>query len=300
MAAFAKFLSHKLHPPTDPTTSFASKTIIITGANTGLGLHAALKLAQLGTDHLILAVRDLSKGEAAKLQIQSSLSPQSTTTISVWHLDMLSYTSILSFASRAQSELSRLDCAVLNAGVFASSYRCSEYGWETDLQVNVLSTVLLGLLLLPKLRASRTGSDTPVLEFVSSGTHRRVTLDKRVRDSETPMGVLNEIASEGKYVANRQYGSSKLFLMCALPHLVSLANGKDGAPDVHVVSVCPGACMSDLARDMFVGAWWRSIVMFFVGFLLRTAEQGSRTLVSGLTLGAKGHGGFWQHDELQP
>ena len=55
-----------------PTSSFAEKTVIITGSNTGLGKEAARHIARLGAETLILAVRSLEKGEAAKRDIEKS------------------------------------------------------------------------------------------------------------------------------------------------------------------------------------------------------------------------------------
>jgi NAD(P)-dependent dehydrogenase (short-subunit alcohol dehydrogenase family) len=51
--------------PADPDVSFASKTVLSTGANVGLGFEAAVKSAQKGCSKLILAVRSYSKGEEA-------------------------------------------------------------------------------------------------------------------------------------------------------------------------------------------------------------------------------------------
>jgi NAD(P)-dependent dehydrogenase (short-subunit alcohol dehydrogenase family) len=88
---------------------------------------------------------------------------------------MDSYDSVQDFARRASS-LDHLDVAILNAGVYMVASEESKYGWEETLQVNVLSTALLGLLLLPKMKASRTGTSIPVLEIVSSGYHERATI----------------------------------------------------------------------------------------------------------------------------
>jgi NAD(P)-dependent dehydrogenase (short-subunit alcohol dehydrogenase family) len=51
--------------PVDPDVSFASKTVLATGANVGLGFEAAVKYAQKGCSKLILAVRSYPKSEEA-------------------------------------------------------------------------------------------------------------------------------------------------------------------------------------------------------------------------------------------
>ncbi len=55
-----------------PTTSFAEKTIIVTGANCGLGLEAARHFVRLGARKVVLGYRSVPKGEAAKEDIDST------------------------------------------------------------------------------------------------------------------------------------------------------------------------------------------------------------------------------------
>jgi len=57
------FMTLQLPPP----YSFASQTVIITGANTGLGLETARHIVSLGASKAILGIRTLSKGLSAKL-----------------------------------------------------------------------------------------------------------------------------------------------------------------------------------------------------------------------------------------
>src|ERR1700712_1695295 len=90
----------------DPTESFAGRTVIVTGSNTGLGLAAAIKFANLGASRLILGVRSIEKGNAAKLTVEEqSKAKNPDCKIEVWQLDMLSYPSVKAFAARATSEL---------------------------------------------------------------------------------------------------------------------------------------------------------------------------------------------------
>src|SRR6266536_1040966 len=53
-----------------PTASFDGQTVIMTGSNTGLGLEAARHITKLGAQRVILAVRSIAKGEAAKKSIE--------------------------------------------------------------------------------------------------------------------------------------------------------------------------------------------------------------------------------------
>ena len=292
MSFLWRLIKYRIYPPEDTHPSFKGRNVIITGANVGLGFEASLKFVQLGADRVILAVRSLAKGEAAQKEIESRTGREGC--IEVWQLDMLDYESIKAFVKRAEAELDHLDIACLNAGVVFETFQQSAYGWEKTVQVNVLSTALLGLLLMPKLKAGKTADYTPVLELVSSDMHY---MFNKLRSESSLLDAYN--FPKG-YSPESQYGVSKVFLEYAHAGLTKIANGENanGRPDVFVVSVCPGATRSDLGRD--IQAWYlRAALWLFSVTLQRTTEQGSRTYISGVTLGEKGHGRFWQSDEIK-
>ena len=100
----------------EQTSDFTNQTVIVTGSNTGLGLEAARLLLRLNASKVILAVRTISKGEAAAKSIISSCNVPGSR-VEVWQLDMSNKDSIIALAKRAAA-LDRLDAAILNAGVF--------------------------------------------------------------------------------------------------------------------------------------------------------------------------------------
>ncbi|OTA98851.1 hypothetical protein M426DRAFT_17012 [Hypoxylon sp. CI-4A] len=101
-------------------------TVLVTGANSGLGLAAAIKYAAQGASTLVLGVRNREKGESAKA-------------------------AIICLPSR------RLHVVQLARGVTKLNYETTVDGNESSLQINALSPALLSLLLLPKLRAAAAG-----------------------------------------------------------------------------------------------------------------------------------------------
>lgn len=154
-------------PP--PDHDFTGQTVVITGANTGLGLEAARHMLKLNASHLILGVRNLSKGQSAKEELQESTGK--ATPIDIFHLDMEDYESVNAFAASVSSALPRVDVAILNAGKMSQEFYIAEKD-ESTITVNVVSTMLLALLLLPKLRASaQDGRPTPRLVIVASDRH---------------------------------------------------------------------------------------------------------------------------------
>jgi retinol dehydrogenase-12 len=154
-----------------PQTSFAGQTIIVTGSNTGLGYEAVRHFVRLDAGQVILAVRSVKKGEAAKASIEASSGRKNV--IEVWQLEMDKYDSIKAFASRCNS-LDRLDVVVENAGILSNTYEESE-GTEISIKVNVIGTFLLALNLFPILRRSqaRTGQISRLV-ITSSSVHYNV------------------------------------------------------------------------------------------------------------------------------
>ena len=297
MAQLFNLIWHAWHPPADPTQSFAGKAIIVTGATTGIGFEAAVKFVKLGAARVIISTRDTARGEKAKTELERLASKAGI--VETWPLDMDSYASIQAFAKRA-AELPRLDAAVLNAGVYQAAYETSPYDWEETLQVNTLSTVLLGILLLPTLQAAvRADGARPVLEFTGSGRHQRVGLDVTRRPA--PDGLLASFNDRDTFKGDHSYAWSKLFLQYAVQVLAERTRPVSGAePDVLVLSACPGMARSNLARQHLDSFLKRAGAAVFFGLFARTAEQGSRSIVSGATLGPEAHGRFWQHDEIRP
>ncbi|KAL9578283.1 MAG: hypothetical protein Q9212_005818, partial [Teloschistes hypoglaucus] len=151
-----------------PSTSHTDQTIIVTGANVGLGFEAARHYVRLGAAKVILAVRTVEKGETAKKEIETSEKREGI--IEVWPLDLSSYDSVKAFAKRAES-LPRLDILLENAGITTPVFKMTEDN-ESTITTNVVSTFLLALMMLPKLRETAGKFGTrPHLTIVTSEVH---------------------------------------------------------------------------------------------------------------------------------
>lgn len=164
----AKAAPQPLDLPLYVTTETCSGgTYIVTGANTGLGLEAAKHLVALDSARVIMAVRNLDAGEKAKTDIEAATGK--TGIAEVWALDLASYDSVKAFAKRADTELDRIDALIENAAV-ALSQRILAEGHSMSVTVNVLSTFLLAILLLPKMSESgKKFGILPHLSIVTSG-----------------------------------------------------------------------------------------------------------------------------------
>jgi NAD(P)-dependent dehydrogenase (short-subunit alcohol dehydrogenase family) len=158
--------------PQFPTQSFADQTVIVTGANVGLGLEAARHFYRLNCAKLIIAVRTVSKGQTAKEEILQTVEHRTDVdAIEVWALDLASTASTVAFTERVNKELPRVDVLVESAGINNKTHAVSERTEQT-MQVNVLTTFLLALLLLPKLtETAKFAKSIPHLTIVTSEAH---------------------------------------------------------------------------------------------------------------------------------
>jgi NAD(P)-dependent dehydrogenase (short-subunit alcohol dehydrogenase family) len=164
------------------------RSVIVTGANSGIGLEAAEQLAAHGAA-VTLAVRDRVRGEAAAQRIESV----ATGSVEVVELNLADLASVRDFAkSWADRHPDGLDVLVNNAGVMAIPRRETTDGFEMQLGTNHLGHYALTGLLLD--------SFTPDARVVtvSSGAHRFGRMD------------FDDLQSEREYQKWRVYGQSKL------------------------------------------------------------------------------------------
>jgi NAD(P)-dependent dehydrogenase (short-subunit alcohol dehydrogenase family) len=112
-----------------PTASFKGKTVLITGANGGFGAAAAQIIADHEVDTLILACRDIAKGEAVKNTIEETTKTEPKPKILVWALDLASFDNVREFGKRAAS-LESLDAVILNAAMLTPKKTMTPEGWE--------------------------------------------------------------------------------------------------------------------------------------------------------------------------
>lgn len=259
------------------------------------GFEAAIKFAKLGADTLILGVRTPAKGEAAKAEIVAA-SGMAAGAIAVMQVDYTSFDSISAFAVNVKKEVPRLDIALLNAGIGRAKFSKTADGWEETLQVNTLATALLAVELLPKLRESAavTGQ-APHLSIVTSEAYTAVT-PGMVRPA--PGQSLLEHANDPKnFGIMSTYSVSKLFAMGVQRGIVEAMDPRKPTDPI-VVTVCPGMCRTNIVSG---GNALTTLIMKSLWVIAaRTAEQGSRSLVSSTLLGDEGHGQFWSDDAFFP
>ncbi|KAF3933759.1 hypothetical protein ABW19_dt0208262 [Dactylella cylindrospora] len=197
------FRSQRTKPiPFPKDLDLTGKTAIVTGSNTGLGFEGSRQFLSFNLSHLIMAVRSAERGEAAAAKLRAQY-PKAT--IEVWPLDMASYSSIQAFVGRVESLLTRLDIAVLNAGLSRMEYhKVPSTGHEEMVQVNYLSTMLLGVLLLPVLKTKSPAGCPGRLTIVSSALANITPLP------DNKNSTILKVVDDPKLFGHSQYGLSKL------------------------------------------------------------------------------------------
>ncbi|EER38498.1 conserved hypothetical protein [Histoplasma capsulatum H143] len=247
------------------------KTYIITGGNSGLGLETARHLVSASAERVVLAVRNLKAGEAAKNDIEKTTGRKGV--VEVRHIDMSTYASVQSFVKKITEELDRIDGFVCNAGLMIDAWSQSE-GMETSMFVNVVNTVFLGALMMPKLKDSAIKfSIKPTLVFIVSvfGYTAKGEMDK------SRNGVIFEGLNDQK---RANMDSSALY--------ASLQHSAQPSVQRVITMVAPGLCSTGLGRDT------RTLTKIMHeavrAMMARTAEVGSRTILHGLLVGEDGHG----------
>ncbi|MBA3406867.1 MAG: SDR family oxidoreductase, partial [Solirubrobacterales bacterium] len=163
----------------------SGRRAVVTGANSGIGLIAARELARRGA-HVVLACRDMRKGEAALATVRAAGGDAELVP-----LDLGDLASVRRFAASREGPL---DLLLNNAGVMAPPRAETADGFELQLGTNHLGHFALTGLLLGNLQAGRA----PRVVTVSSAAHRMGRID------------FDDLQGERTYRRWRAYGQSKL------------------------------------------------------------------------------------------
>jgi len=201
------------------------KTVIITGANTGIGKETATDLAKRNA-RVILACRSQEKGKKAEVDVRRE---SGNNDVNFRQLDLSSFTSIREFAKEVLEEESHVDILINNAAVAVCPYTKTEDGFEMQFGVNHLGHFLLTNLLLDRIKQAPEGR----IVNVSSIAHTFCG----------PID-LDTINSEDKYGPYDSYNKSKLANVLFTKQLAKRLEGTN----VTTNSLHPGGVDTELQR----------------------------------------------------
>jgi NAD(P)-dependent dehydrogenase (short-subunit alcohol dehydrogenase family) len=254
-------------------------TVIITGANAGIGRATAEFLAATKAWHVVLACRAPEKGAATVAELRRKYPAAS---VSLQQLDLFSLRSVREFAAEVEAaSLPPLRGLILNAGGINFKARSLEFtadGFEKTFQLNFLGHFVLTRLLLEKF--------TPPARviFVSSDLHDPAAT-KMGRFARATFGPVGHLAlgegQFGKMPMMARYGSAKLMaLLCANELARRLPASHPGTITVNswspgvVPTTQAGRDMPAIARKILTSGWF----VRFMGSHLATETEAAHNL----------------------
>jgi NAD(P)-dependent dehydrogenase (short-subunit alcohol dehydrogenase family) len=260
--------------------SLAGKRVLITGANSGIGYHAALKLARKGA-HVMLASRDRQRGEAARARLDAD-APSAHTELVLF--DLASLASVRSFAENELAKHRHIHILINNAGVMAPPKRLETAdGFELQFGTNVLGHFALTALLMPALeQAAAASPDRPRVVTIASIAHKRGQLN------------FDDLQSTRSYGPMRAYQQSKLadlMFTFELDRRLRAAKSR-----VMSVAAHPGVANTNLFQ---VGDYSpvekaiRNLVGHAIGIVLNTDAEGALPTLYAATAPDAQDGGYY-------
>ncbi len=212
--------------PRPATYDMHGRTVMVTGANSGIGLETAVALARGGA-RVLAAARDPRRGRSAVATIRARAG---STSVELVPLDLASLASVRGCAEQVAATTDRLDVLVHNAGAVMGTRTETEDGFETTIGVNHLGPFLLTHLLAPCLLAAPAAR----VVTVASLSHRQAQLD------------LDDLMFERRpYRSMVVYGTSKLANILFARELArQLASTGVTSNSLH-----PGTVRSGFGRD---------------------------------------------------
>ncbi|XP_075276310.1 retinol dehydrogenase 13-like [Opisthocomus hoazin] len=234
-------------------TDLTGKTVIVTGANSGIGKRVALDLARRNA-RTILACRSRERGQAAVEEIRAATGNPA---VLLRPLDTGSLASVRAFARAVLREEERLDVLVNNAGLTGLPFAVTPEGLELTFTTNYLGPFLLTNLLLDLLKASAPAR----VVNVSSFRHSAGTADGRYLTGQLRPG--------GCAAA---YNSTKLMNVLFSAELARRLQGTG----VTANALSPGVVSTGIMRHFGCAA--RALFALVRPFI-KSAEQGAASTI---------------------
>jgi NAD(P)-dependent dehydrogenase (short-subunit alcohol dehydrogenase family) len=229
------------------------KTIVVTGATSGIGFEAAIDLARRGAD-VVLVGRDAARTDAAVAAVKARSGAQKVTR---FLCDFGSQAAIRRLAAEIRASHDRIDVLLNNAGGVYPERVLTEDGIESTFAVNHLGPFLLTHLLLDLVVKS---APARIINVASTG-HRGGTMD------------FEDLNFDKGYFIMKAYARSKLGNVLFTRELARRLRGQG----VTVNCLHPGA----VATGIWAKAprWTQPLLSLIGKFAFITAEQGGQTLV---------------------
>ncbi|KAG1752839.1 hypothetical protein EDB19DRAFT_1903226 [Suillus lakei] len=225
------------------SADISDKSILVVGANVGLGFEASVHLAKLQPKHLLVTARDVPKCQQTIADIQQRAS---ISTIDARPLELGSFESVVQFVNQFEEEGFQINALVANAGMSTTQYSRTVDGWETTYSDLFGLFSLLSILMLPHLIETSTPQSASRLVIVSSELHY---IANKLSGADQWPSILEKLNDPGyctSSVMSDRYNLSKLL---EVMFVCELSSRLPASTPVAVSAVNPGFCHSRLTRS---------------------------------------------------
>ncbi|MCB0282637.1 MAG: SDR family oxidoreductase [Calditrichaeota bacterium] len=226
-----------------------NKACLITGCSGGIGKQAAIQLAKMNYN-IIMLVRDSNKSRIAFDDIKSQSGNHN---IKMFYADLASPESVANVSEKIKSEYAQIDILINNAGILKRKYESTADGYEMTLAVNYLAPFLLTKLLLPIVEKSPNG--------------RIINLTSELYKKGT--AIIEKSPSDNKFNGNKAYANSKMLVVLFTKELARRLENKN----VTVNCVHPGVVATDSFRE------YPKLFSSFINLLISKPEVGAEPVV---------------------
>jgi NAD(P)-dependent dehydrogenase (short-subunit alcohol dehydrogenase family) len=225
------------------------KTVLITGANSGLGYETMRVLAMRGA-HIIAIARNMEKAKKACDSIEGKTTPVAC--------ELTDFNSILACTNTIKELKQPIDVLICNAGIMELPELEQVRGLEKQFVVNYLGHFILTNRLLDQVKAAEQGR----IVMLSSGRYK----------AAPPEGIqFDNLSGENGYDPLMAYGQSKLAIALFSQELSRRLEGTTVTSN----SVLPGVIMTNLGRHL---PTWKIMLSKVIGWtFMRSVEQGVAT-----------------------
>ncbi|KAM8952357.1 retinol dehydrogenase 14 [Pelodytes ibericus] len=232
------------------------KTVIITGANSGIGRATAAELLKQQA-RVIMACRDRDRAEEAAQELR--METQGSGEIIIKELDLSSLRSVRRFCQQVVQEETRLDVLINNAGIFQCPYMNTEEGFEMQFGVNHLGHFLLTYLLLGLLKNSAPSR----IVVISSKLYKYGEIN------------FEDLNSEKSYNKSFGYSRSKLANILFTRELARRLEGTG----VTINALHPGIVRTNLGRYINIPVLIKPLFNVVSWAFFKTPLEGAQTSV---------------------
>lgn len=226
------------------------KVIVITGASGSIGAAVVEQMAREGW-HVIMACRNMAKGEAIKQRIESRVA---NAQLEVRYVEMTSFASIRQFAQSFEGET--IHALFNNAGIIARGHELTADGFESTMAVNYLAPALLTSLLLPHM--AKGGHIVNMVSLTARFGRMNLQWQNRTEKDFSQLGT---------------YSTSKQALLL---YSVALARR---CPDLHVNVSDPGVVDTNIIS---MGRWFDPLANIFFRPFIKRPEEGAVSAINAL------------------